>query len=63
MPDAAIRTDPARQAEISARQFTALDQLRREIEPRAAVPDPLTLADHEDTLSSWLSSHGAWVTG
>ncbi len=44
--------------EISARQFTALDQLRREIEPRAAVHDPLTLADHEDVLSSWLSSHG-----
>ena len=46
------------QGEISARQFTALDALRREIEPQAAVQDPLSLADHEETLASWLSSHG-----
>jgi len=46
------------QGEITARQFTALDTLRREIEPQAAVPDPLALADHEDALSSWLTRHG-----
>ena len=46
------------QGEISARQFTALDALRREIEPQAAVLDPLALADHEEALASWLSSHG-----
>ena len=46
------------QGEISARQFTALDTLRREIEPQAAVPDPLALADHEEALASWLSRHG-----
>jgi signal transduction histidine kinase len=44
--------------DISARQFTAIDALRREIEPRAAVQDPLALADHEEALSSWLSGHG-----
>ncbi len=43
--------------EISARQFTALEALRREIKPQATALDPLALADHEDALSSWLSSH------
>lgn len=50
--------------EISARQFTALDALRREIEPPTAVLDPLAMADHEETLSSWLAHHGverAWI--
>ena len=46
------------QGEISARQFTALDALRREIGPQAAAQDPLALADHEQALASWLSSHG-----
>ena len=46
------------QGEISARQFTALDALRRELEPQAAVQDPLALADHEAALASWLSRHG-----
>lgn len=44
--------------EISPRQFTALDALRREIEPGAAEADPLALADQEDALSSWLASQG-----
>ena len=44
--------------EISARQFTALDALRREIEPPPAVQDPLVVADNEDALSSWLARHG-----
>jgi signal transduction histidine kinase len=44
--------------EISARQFSALDALRREVEPQAAVQDPLALADHEEALSSWLARHG-----
>ena len=46
------------QGEISARQFTALDALRREITPQAAFQDPLALADHEEALASWLSRHG-----
>jgi signal transduction histidine kinase len=44
--------------EISARQFAALDALRREIEPTAAAGDPLLLADQEEALSAWLTSHG-----
>ena len=44
--------------EISAKQFAALDTLRREIEPQAAVLDPLAMADQEDALSSWLTSRG-----
>src|SRR6516162_5672781 len=44
--------------EISAKQFGALDALRRQIDPRAAVPDPLALADLEDALSAWLTSRG-----
>ncbi len=50
--------------EISAAQFTALDALRREIEPPAGIPDPLALADQEEALSSWLTRHGVsreWV--
>ena len=46
------------QGEISARQFTALDALRREIKPQAAFQDPLALTDHEEALASWLSRHG-----
>jgi signal transduction histidine kinase len=46
------------QGEITARQFIALDTLRREIEPQGAAQDPLALADHEDALSSWLTRHG-----
>ncbi len=44
--------------EISPRQFSALEALRREIEPQATARDPLALADHEEALSSWLASHG-----
>ena len=44
--------------EISAHQFTELDTLRREIEPGAMIQDPLALADHEETLSTWLARHG-----
>jgi signal transduction histidine kinase len=46
------------QGEITAAQFTALDELRREIKPRAADVDPLDIADQEIALSSWLARHG-----
>jgi signal transduction histidine kinase len=46
------------QGQISAAQFTTLDALRREIEPQGAIQDPLALADREEALASWLSSHG-----
>ena len=44
--------------EISARQFAALDTLRREIEPHAVDQGPLALADYEEDLSLWLARHG-----
>jgi signal transduction histidine kinase len=52
------------QAELSAQQFTALDALRREIGPQAAISDRLALADQEEALSSWLTNRGIareWV--
>src|SRR5215469_1422880 len=45
-------------AEISARQFSALDELRRELDPLAADEDPLILSDREEELSSWLTRIG-----
>lgn len=53
-------------AGISADQFGALDQLRREIEPPPVIPDPLAMADLEEAVSSWLADHGVgrdWVVG
>jgi signal transduction histidine kinase len=44
--------------DISAAQLSALDDLRREIEPPAGGLDPLEVADDEDALSSWLARHG-----
>jgi signal transduction histidine kinase len=44
--------------EISAKQFSVLDDMRREISPKAAAPDPLALADQEQALSMWLTRHG-----
>jgi len=42
---------------VSAVQFTALDALRREIEPPVEALGALAMADHEDALSSWLVDH------
>ncbi|HYJ68704.1 MAG TPA: ATP-binding protein [Nocardioidaceae bacterium] len=50
--------------EISAEQLSALDTLRREIEPRVTIVDPLDRADVEEALSTWLARHGVergWV--
>jgi signal transduction histidine kinase len=44
--------------QLSAGQFAALDGLRSELQPRAADPDPLALADREQALSGWLIRHG-----
>lgn len=44
--------------EISAAQFTALDALRREVQPRSEVVDPLDVADQEDALSFWMAGRG-----
>jgi signal transduction histidine kinase len=44
--------------ETTATQFAALDALRREIDPRAADPDPLARADREEAISTWLTRRG-----
>jgi signal transduction histidine kinase len=44
--------------QLSAGQFAALEGLRSELQPRAADPDPLALADREQALSGWLLRHG-----
>ena len=49
--------------EISARQFTALDELRRELEPGAGPRDPLAAADLEDELAAWLTGRGVAAAG
>jgi signal transduction histidine kinase len=49
---------------LSPEQVGALDALRREIEPRPMVLDPLEASDKEDELSAWLTSHDVerdWV--
>ncbi len=49
---------------IDAGQFTAIDDLRRQLAPRQAALGPMELADREDELSEWLAArsvaHG-WV--
>lgn len=50
--------------EVTAAQFSRLDTLRQQIRPLTEPPDPLSLADQEAALSSWLSRHGvrrAWL--
>jgi signal transduction histidine kinase len=44
--------------EISAGQFTTLDELRRELKPSAERPDPLALADREEAIGDWLARQG-----
>jgi signal transduction histidine kinase len=44
--------------QISAEQFTALDQLRQRVSSAAVATNPLELADLEETLASWLGRHG-----
>jgi signal transduction histidine kinase len=56
--------DRLAQGEISAPQLTALDKLRREIQPAAIGLDPLDIADQENALATWLGRHGVerdWV--
>jgi signal transduction histidine kinase len=45
-------------AGVSAEQLSAVDALRRELEPGAAEADALARADREDDISSWLVEHG-----
>jgi signal transduction histidine kinase len=43
--------------DISAVQFSALDALRREIQPQPRT-EPMVVADREEALSTWLGRHG-----
>jgi signal transduction histidine kinase len=44
--------------QISAPQFSALDQLRQQVSPASVTMNALELADLEETLASWLTGHG-----
>ena len=43
---------------LSAEQFIALDNMRRELDVGAAAADPLDTMDREDALTSWLDTRG-----
>jgi signal transduction histidine kinase len=45
-------------ADLTAQQFTALDELRLELSLDGETASPLALADLEDTLSAWLARRG-----
>ena len=46
------------QGAITAAQFVALDDLRRQVGPPPAVVDPPAVARREEVLSDWLERHG-----
>jgi signal transduction histidine kinase len=46
------------EGEVTAAQFSALDELRVELGAGTATPDPVDLADNESTISDWLDDHG-----
>jgi signal transduction histidine kinase len=46
------------EGDATAAQFSALDELRLELGTSTAAPDPVDLADHENTISDWLDEHG-----
>ncbi|WP_371403526.1 ATP-binding protein [Kribbella sp. NBC_00662] len=46
------------EGEVSAAQFSALDELRLELGSGTAAPDPVDLADDENLISDWLGDHG-----
>ena len=48
---------------LPAKQFVAIDALRRELDAGPPSADPLAVADREEELSDWLDAHGvdaAW---
>jgi signal transduction histidine kinase len=45
------------EGQITAAQFSALDALRMELGSTTAIPDPVDLADAENTISEWLDRH------
>jgi len=50
-------------AGLAPEQLRALDALRRDLDPSAALVDPIALADREEALGAWLEERGvadAW---
>ncbi|TCC17095.1 sensor histidine kinase [Kribbella sindirgiensis] len=45
------------EGDVTAAQFSALDELRLELGSGTAAPDPVDLADHENTIADWLDEH------
>ncbi|MFF0271668.1 sensor histidine kinase [Kribbella sp. NPDC004536] len=45
------------EGDVRAAQFSALDELRLELGHGTAAPDPVDLADHENTIADWLDDH------
>ncbi|GAA1157608.1 ATP-binding protein [Kribbella jejuensis] len=45
------------EGDVRADQFSALDELRLELGAGTAAPDPVDLADHENTIADWLDDH------
>ena len=43
--------------QITANQFSALDDLRSRLSPSSVVSDPMAVADQEDALSAWMDRH------
>ncbi|MGW7685564.1 sensor histidine kinase [Kribbella sp. NPDC054772] len=46
------------EGDVTAAQFSALDELRLELGSGTAVPDPVDLADYENLISDWLDDRG-----
>lgn len=46
------------EGDATAAQFSALDELRLELGSGTAIPDPVDLADHENTIADWLDDRG-----
>jgi signal transduction histidine kinase len=46
------------EGQITADQFVALDDLRRQVGPQPSALDPLTVSDNEEILTDWLTAHG-----
>ena len=64
MADALQALDGLAGGQITAEQFTALGELRREAIEAPVIVDPIALVDLEDELSSWLGARGVdrdWI--
>jgi signal transduction histidine kinase len=46
------------EGQVTAAQFSVLDELRLELDGSTTPSDPVDLADNENTISDWLDDHG-----